>query len=128
MRLAICMMIDDEMYGTMPSAKIPKRDNAPPEKRLKCREQAARLLVEEILQRDRVDARYRNIGTTAIDDQRADEKQDANSEFAQFARLLCDICRILWGFFAISSSRAKIAPITLLCCRQLSQSRRGHPW
>ena len=33
--LAICMMIDDEMYGMMPSANSPKRDNAPPENRLK---------------------------------------------------------------------------------------------
>jgi len=32
--LAICMMIEDEMYGMMPSAKIPKRDRAPPENRL----------------------------------------------------------------------------------------------
>jgi hypothetical protein len=34
MWLAICMMIDAEMYGMMPIAKIPKRDNAPPENRL----------------------------------------------------------------------------------------------
>ena len=29
------MMIDAEMYGMMPSAKIEKRDSAPPEKTLK---------------------------------------------------------------------------------------------
>jgi hypothetical protein len=28
------MMIDEEMYGTMPRAKIPKRDSAPPENML----------------------------------------------------------------------------------------------
>ncbi len=27
-----CMMIDAEMYGMIPSAKIEKRDSAPPEK------------------------------------------------------------------------------------------------
>ena len=30
-----CMMIEAEMYGMMPSAKIEKRDSAPPENTLK---------------------------------------------------------------------------------------------
>ncbi len=30
-----CMMMDAEMYGMMPSAKIEKRDSAPPENTLK---------------------------------------------------------------------------------------------
>ena len=38
-----CMMIEAEMYGMMPSAKIVKRDSAPPENMLNMSEDAALL-------------------------------------------------------------------------------------
>ena len=79
---------------------MPKRDKRTAREQVERRQQAARLLIEEIFQRNRIDARYRNIGTTAIDDQRANEKQEANLQFAQFARLLRDICRILLGLLS----------------------------
>ena len=48
-------MIDAEMYGMMPSAKIDKRSSAPPENMLNMRQDRAGLLLEELrqLRRDR---------------------------------------------------------------------------
>ncbi len=43
-------MIDAEMYGMMPSAKIDKRSSAPPENMLNMRQDRAGLLLEELLE------------------------------------------------------------------------------
>ena len=45
----ICRMIDAEMYGMMPSAKIDKRSSAPPENMLNMLQDRAGLLLEELL-------------------------------------------------------------------------------
>ena len=99
MWLAICMMIDDEMYGMMPSANMPKRSSAPPENRLNSAEQVAGCCVEEVLQRDRIHAGHGNERADAEHDQRTDQEQDPSLQFASLLACFRDIRRILLGLF-----------------------------
>ena len=83
----ICMMIDAEMYGMTPSAKIDSRCSAPPENMLNDAQDRARLLLEEARQRDRVDARHRNERADAVDDQRAEQEEQALAQLGEARRL-----------------------------------------
>ena len=71
------MMMDAEMYGMMPSAKIPKRDSAPPENRLNMRKHVASLLLEETSERSRINAGHRNKRTSAKYDQCSQQEHDS---------------------------------------------------
>ena len=87
-------MIDAEMYGMMPSAKIDKRSSAPPENMLNMLRIVPRLLLEQLLQRDRVDARHRDERADAVDDQRAEQEQQALAEIGETRRVAEQCSRI----------------------------------
>ena len=89
------MMMDAEMYGMMPRAKIPKRDSAPPENRLNSASMFAGLLVEERRQRRRIDTRHRNERADAEHDERTDQEADTLPQLAQLARRFRHVRRIL---------------------------------
>ena len=81
------MMIDAEMYGMTPSAKIDKRDSAPPENMLNMPRMRAGLLLEEAAPARRVDARHRDERADAIDDQRAEQEQQALADLGETRRV-----------------------------------------
>ena len=101
MWLAICMMIDDEMYGMMPSANIPKRSSAPPENRLNRPSRLPACWSKKSFSAIRIHAGHRNERADAVYDQRTDQEQDPSLELQPVCSLLSPISAgFCWGFFA----------------------------
>ena len=67
-------------------------------------EQVAALLVEEVLQRDRVHARHRDEGADAEHDKRAYQEQEPGAKLSESARRFRQVCRILLGLLCHVSS------------------------
>ncbi len=63
------------MYGMMPSAKMVKRDSAPPGEHVEHAQDAALLALEQVRQHVRVDARHRDVRADAEHHQRAEQEQ-----------------------------------------------------
>ena len=78
-----CMMIDAEMYGMMPRAKIVKRDSAPPENMLNMPRMPA-LLAARKARPARTGSMpgHRDVRADAEDDQRAEQEQQPPLEVA----------------------------------------------
>ncbi len=73
-------MIDAEMYGMMPSAKIDSRSQRAAREHVEHAQDRARLLLEELRQLNGVDARHRDERADAVHDERAEQKQQAMAE------------------------------------------------
>ena len=67
-------MIDAEMYGMIPSAKIVKRDSAPPENMLNMPRMPPCWLWNSFASSVRVDTRHRNVRPDPVDDQRPQQE------------------------------------------------------
>ena len=73
------------MYGRMPSAKIDMRSSAPPENMLNMPRMPPALLLEDLRHHHRVDARQRDVGAEAIDDQAAEREPEPLLELGRLA-------------------------------------------
>ena len=79
------MMIEAEMYGMMPSAKIVKRDKRAAREHVEHVQDAALLRLEQFRQLNRIDTGHRNVRTDAVHDQRAEQEQQSALQVAEFA-------------------------------------------
>ena len=81
----------------MPSAKIEKRDSAPPENMLNMPRMPPCWPTEQLVEHRRVDARHRDVRADAVDDQRAEQEQQAALQVAVLvAALQGRICSCQW--------------------------------
>ena len=80
-------MIDAEMYGMMPSAKIDKRSSAPPENMLNMLRIVPDCCSKNCCSCDGVDAGHGDERADAVDDKRAEQKQQAMAEIGGTRRV-----------------------------------------
>ena len=102
----ICTMIDAEMYGITPSARIDSRSSAPPENMLNMLRIVPCWSWNRRASAIRVDARHRNESADAVDDQSAEQEEESSPQLGEPARLAEGGDRVAAGGFrhALSSS------------------------
>ena len=102
-------MMDAEMYGMMPRAKIVSRARLPPENRSHQAEQAPPLLGEELLERRRVDAGGRDPRADAVDREQGERESDPLAQVG-------DVGDVLEGFDHSSQTRSALSPCGFDLC------------
>ena len=105
-------MIDAEMYGMMPRAKTERRRSAPPEKRSRKPKTPPLHRLEELGERDRVDARRRDVRSEAIDGEQREREEHALAQILDRP----DVAECLEKF-NVTAISWQVPPAASICLR-----------